>query len=376
MVADRTKRLQRYRRGDFDAVHFNDLGNLDYSNSERLNEVNTFPFNATMNVHFKFNNKHLRRRGVRQAMAYILDLNVAKRILESNGIPATPTEHQVDLPVKTKEAWFDQEFLSQVIDYGVESRTEKARQAMRDAGYTKEGSVWVGPDGDPIQGIDYLVPDTFKKMQIVGQFVDSQLNEFGIKTELRFSSYNTFQSEFRESGGGPDMAGHWGGSGPGVGYPMYAWVRGNPGSVYAHSAPTSWFGAVARDYNVPTPDTCQRVEFEAPPLQSDRDPVYNHPVRPSYPAEVGANEIGDDGQTLYPMKWKWESDQAQDREVIVDRSKKMAWYLNWNLPRINIYSEIIEIAGNTKDFEWETTGALAGSQRPTIQMALGGADPR
>jgi hypothetical protein len=376
MVGDRTKRLERYRQGDFDAVHFNDAGNVDFEKLEEMSVTNEFSFNATINIHFKFHNKHLRRPGVRRAIAYVLDLGKAETLLETNGIPATPVEDQVDLPINTKDTYLSDGFRSKLIKYGVGSKAQQARQAMQSAGYSKQGGRWVGPDGDAIGPLQFLNPTGIKKLEIVAQYVSSALQEFGIPNELRFESFNTWTEEFRESGEGPDMSTHWGGSGSGPGYPFDQWVQGDPSTPPPITGPAHFMRAVPEDYEVPTGDTCEPVDIEAPPLDRKTDPIFHHPIRPTYPSEIGALDVSGDGQTLYPIKWKWEADQAADQELINERSERFAWYNNWAVPRVTVYSETIQIGGNTRDFTWESDTPLSFSQRSTVQMAFGAATPK
>ncbi|MFB6119577.1 MAG: ABC transporter substrate-binding protein [Halobacteriaceae archaeon] len=119
---------------------------------------------------------HFGKPPVRKALLQAIDtqqlLNIANsyttaKISEPPGLHATQEERFVG-----------QEFQSQFTEYPYD--TEAAAERMRSAGYTKDGSTWMTPDGNRLTAELITADDN---IQLEATLV-SQLNSFGIDTSL------------------------------------------------------------------------------------------------------------------------------------------------------------------------------------------------
>ncbi|WP_226021691.1 ABC transporter substrate-binding protein [Halomicrobium salinisoli] len=125
--------------------------------------------------------EHAGRRAVRRAIMLVVDReavasSVAERVNRPVPIPTA-------LPIDDQERW-----LGDAIDdydtYGVaESRTERAAELLREAGYAREGETWVDADGDPI-ALPITAPNGWTDWTNASEEIAEQLAAFGFESSV------------------------------------------------------------------------------------------------------------------------------------------------------------------------------------------------
>ena len=56
--------------------------------------------------------------------------------------------------------------------------------------------------------------------------------------------------------------------------------------------------------------------------------------------------------TLNPYQAKWNFDQWNDRDKIIEETKKWAWYANYDVPQLSMYDESTKIIVDQENFFW------------------------
>ena len=355
LIPDRTKRVEQYRRGDFDLVQFNDSGNIDAESLNGLSVRNQFGFNSIQNTKFNYENKHLARRGVRQAIAYLASPEQFRALAEQNGVPANLSKYQVACDSDTAETWLGAEWIeNNLIDYGVDSRPDEAAAAMESEGYTKEGDVWVGPDGDAVEGLQFIAYGAIGKMLLQGQYVSGIMNDFGLKNELTsVDGWGTWTGDYLQGEETLDITTSWSGGG----YPSEVYF--NAAGLW--SSISDWYDnqtgeavGIESGWERPSAEGCERIDYEAPPISTDTTPVFNHPVEPEIP-DIGDVD-GSPSTTLNPYVDKWTLDQLNDRDRITEIARKWAWYANWSVPQVAMYDESNKVIVDQENYFWGKKG--------------------
>ena len=351
LVPDKTKRIEQYRRGDFDLVQFNDGGNVQVENLQGLSLRNKWGFNSIQNTKINYDNKHLARRGVRQAIAYLTSQEAFQTLAEQNGVSAGLSKYQVACDSATAERWIGGDWIDEnLIDYGTEAKPEKAAEAMRSEGYTKDGDVWVDPDGERVEGLQFIAYGGIKKMLLQAQYVSGIMNDFGLKNELTAADgWGTWTGDYLQGDEQLDLTTAWSGGG----YPSDVYFN----SAGLWSSISDWYDnqsgqpvGIEEGWEKPSADGCQRIDYEAPPISTDTTPVFNHPVEPEVP-DVGDAE-GSPSNTLNPYVAKWTLEQLNDRDQITEIARQWAWYANWAVPQIAMYDEVNALIVDQENYFW------------------------
>lgn len=331
-----------------------DMGELNFNlvpKNDKIENVGKFALPGVPKVSINFGNKHLARRGVRRAIAYIIDRKQLRAVLKQNyGTPYSEHPYNCGIASSVAKNWLGQDFLDKLINYGDTAQPEKAKQAMKNAGYTKQGDTWVGPDGDAVEGLKYITPP-WSIYQSIEKFISAQLNEFGIKNKTLMPSSSNFYKRLNET----------------YEFDFVNWYH-----FGFHPSTSFYTGAgspVGLDDFTPvikqtesSSGKCQ-VNRSTPELKKQTSPRLNQPIRPTFPKQVGAKEISGDGQKLYPIKWGNVMSQAQDRSEIVDKAKKLAWYYNWQIPHIGFYEETWNYWGNVEDYTFRNNHSDSETKR-------------
>ncbi|WP_266082075.1 ABC transporter substrate-binding protein [Haladaptatus caseinilyticus] len=294
-------------------------------------------------------NEHLARRGVRRAIAYITDFEkIAKVLKQGYGKPVeTPGTIASGMTPAMEKKYLGEEFLGKLIDYGTSAKPKKAKQAMKNAGYTKNGDVWTHSNGKKTTGISYYAPD-WGPWPMSAKTHSEMLNAFGIK--------NDFIS--------PE-SGSWGK----VAYESYDFDinqypigtnEPHPTRFYDLSRSSGYNGFGTYEDLVSDPNTpggCSN-KVTRPKIEGDTSPVYNHPFNPTpkFPAKVGAKEISGNGQRFRPFEWNRGMELAQTEEEVSKYAKKAAWYHNFQALHIEIFSDVYSMWGDTGDFIFAPNG--------------------
>lgn len=329
LVSGDQKFDQAFKSGRFD------MGELNFdlvAESDTIENVAEFPLPGVPKLTMNFQNKHLGRRGVRRAIAYLIDHDEIRQVLRANfGTPYKPHPEINGMAKPVGTGWVGSDYLDSMLHYGAKAQPEKARQALQNEGYTKEGDRWVGPDGDAIEGLKYTSPP-WGIYQKINKYLAPILTDFGIGTESVLPSRSNFYKRLNET----------------FNFDMVNWFH------FGFHPTTSYnvgqqFGPTGLDNYRAVAEPVENIE-DTPTLNAETSPRLGHPIRPTFPSEVGAKEVSGDGQTLFPIKWLNIVGATQDRERVVDLTKKLSWYYNWQIPHIGFYEEVWNYWAKTDTF--------------------------
>lgn len=292
-------------------------------------------------------NTHLARRGVRRAIAYITDLEKIAQVLKQGyGKPVqTPGKVATGMTPAMEEEYLGEEFLGKLIDYGTSAQPEKAKQAMKDAGYSKQGEVWVGPDGEQTKGLSYYAPN-WGPWPMSAKSHSEMLNGFGIKNDfispesgswgkVAFESFDFDINQYPIGTNDP-----------------------HPTRFYDVTQQQG-FGNYADLVTEPNAAEGCSNKVTRPKIEGEKSPVFNHPFNPTpkYPSEVGAAEVSGEGQPFRPFEWFRGMELAKSKEEVSEYAKKAAWYHNYQALHIEIFSDVYSMWGDTQDFQFPQGGA-------------------
>lgn len=154
---------------------------------------------------FKGNDEWWGRRNIRKAFAYIGNFS---EIATAVGLTAPPpNECGLHQPGK-RQSYIGEDVLDQFEEYGwddprsditQDEAWSRAEALLEEEGLTKEGDLWVKPDGEVLSP-DIMYISTWDVMAQMHQMLSHTLQEFGLGHEIRAIEVNTFFEQNWEDG--------------------------------------------------------------------------------------------------------------------------------------------------------------------------------
>ncbi|WP_226013343.1 ABC transporter substrate-binding protein [Halomicrobium salinisoli] len=157
---------------------------------------NRMPSKWGYGIIFNHDDEHFGQRPVRQAVAHLLN----RQQIVDNGGPRTkfPAEVPCGIAPKDQESWLG-DAMDDFETYGVdESRTERAAELMREAGYSKSDGTWQDDSGSAVGG-EYLSPAGWSDWTTMTNTTVSQLNDFGFDFSISTVPTNDWFTRYSES---------------------------------------------------------------------------------------------------------------------------------------------------------------------------------
>ncbi len=352
LVADNQKSIQALQSGRFD---LGDKMITQVEQNDDLDVFSQFSIGGVPKLAINFENKHLARRPVRRAMAYLVDHEEIVQVIKgSHGQDYNVHRGNMGMSSTLADQWLSDGFRDKLIDYGLKSKPEKAAQVMRDAGYSKNGNRWVGPDGDKVEGLQYLTPP-WPIYETVGKYLSPKLKEFGFGNKLIVPSGSSFWKTWTETHKF-DMCNWY----TYASHPAYAFGTSGVAALGKYSPHKKSSGE--------PPEGCT-VDRATPELKQDHSAKLNHPLRPKFPKKVGKKKLGGaSGQTLYPFKWSSIMTQTQEEQEVRDLTEKFVWFHNYQVPHIGFYEETKTYWGKTDKYDFPKPDEVDGHPQAEATM--------
>jgi peptide/nickel transport system substrate-binding protein len=267
---------------------------------------------------------------VRKALAHIINRESVGVQYQNQETPKS--EIQTGMVKAHQDQWLDDELLNQMTVY--DHDYDKGAEYLRKAGFTKENGKWFKPNGDRFEV--YFNTGACVNYYVRGfEVASSNLNEFGIKTEVNATDCSTFFSkDYPKRGYQMSTPGFWGGANP---HPLgaYEFVYERPSYLPE--------GADADQRTYYMQDTIGS-EFEVPPVgepdSDDRITVNPHSL---------IEELA--GTT----------DEAAQTEII----EKLAWATNQFVPKIETTEIELTYGINRNGWKYPETDSKALSVNPS-----------
>ncbi len=336
LISEKQKAIQALNAGQLD---MGDKTINQAKSNSKVDVFNRFGTSSIVKLSLNWNNEHLARRPVRRAIAYLMDHDELVKVIKSTqGLNYKPRDTVTGMSAKATNQWTSKSFQNKLIDYGRTSKPEKAKQVLKDAGYTKDGDVWAGPDGSRVEGLTYLTPP-WNIYETIGKYLSPKLKEFGFGNKLIIPSSSGFWKRWTDTHD----------------FDMVNWFSdtSHPANAYT-TLSVAGLGKFDEIVNEKEPSGDCKVDRRTPDLSQQRSKKLNQPIRPKFPKKVG--QMGDGGgkQTLYPVKWGNIMAQTQSTKEVKDLTAKLTWYMNWQVPHIGFYDETRAYWGDTNKFDFPT----------------------
>lgn len=281
----------------------------DLENYYKLNHYNTQKYMLN------WNNPHLARRPVRRAIISAIDIPAIVDAARQAGTLSSPTQVQTGIRDTIEDKFLGKGFTDKLIQYPVKADKETATAYMKDAGYTLENGAWVGPDGGKIN-FKIITQSAVSQSQPTNVFSD-QLNDFGMATEVNAigDSYYTQIQEFEF-----DIAWMW----------HVAVANWHPKAYFSNN----FYGILVGD----------------PKSENETGPT-GVPFSLEIPKEVGAKQI-DNGVEIKPAQLMRDLDSAASRKEVMEITRKLVRWVNYDLPAIVHLQENRGFGGDTANFQF------------------------
>jgi peptide/nickel transport system substrate-binding protein len=321
-------------------------------------------------IAFKARTDHLKRRKVRRAILFYLDYEQLASIVEGSG--ATAIENETGgLPDRAVRDFLpDDGFLDELIQYGPGRKEDEAEAAMQDAGYTREGGRWVGPNGNAITGLEFISPSGAEDA-LIANTISSQLQEFGVGNSLITLEGTQFQNRVNEE---RDFD-----------------IVVQQQQVRSATDPDAFFNdffRAGRDFRrVASPESCEPsiedgtgfpvIEYDTTEGQFTGPTGLTVNPTPPYPGldNVGARDLVEE-VTIDPPQLQYNLRVAFPKEQQVEWAKQISWYNNFHAMERPLFSYDVAQWMDTANFEVTNESRIRGTGPQKIPVNWGGVSSR
>ncbi|MFB6194563.1 MAG: ABC transporter substrate-binding protein [Haloplanus sp.] len=341
LMSEKQKAIQAFQDDQFDLGE-SLLPQVKSGKNSNIEIFQNFPQGGVPKITFNQHNEHLARPHVRQAISYLINHKELRQVIASaHGANYLKHPHDVGMSAPLAKNTMGKNFVNKLIDYGDTARKKKARQRLKAGGYSKQGGVWVGPNGKELKGLKYITPP-WPIYQTIAKYVSPKLNEFGIKNNVSMPSGSAFWKNWLNDFDF-DIVNWW----ANASHPASAYSTASAAGIDNFVGGVGNIQGIIKDRN--TPDSC-KVNRNEPTYSAKHSERLKIPVNPKYPKKVGSMEITDGGEKLKPVKWGNILSQTQDPAEIQEYSRKFGWWYDWWRPHVGLYEEKWTYWGDTKHY--------------------------
>ncbi|WP_158546596.1 ABC transporter substrate-binding protein [Haloferax sp. Atlit-4N] len=267
--------------------------------------------------------KHLGKRVVRRALAYLVDYT---NIIANRG-SGYPPALQNGMTAPGRNAWVSDSHVESLNNYGETGQLEKAAELLKSAGYSKNSDgIWADEDGDTISWriVDVYIWDT------LGPSFRSQLKQFGF--EIEYDNVQNIGDFVNMSFEGPDY---------GQGWDFIIWHQNGGGAAANH--PHGYYRSAWHSYMIH-----EGLDDEGEPTEFG---FAGHPNEYEVPTEVGDMEASGETKTLN----LWENYKAllspkTSDEELRSITEKLSWWWNYEIPALQSVEYQKRWSGDSKNF--------------------------
>jgi ABC-type transport system substrate-binding protein len=337
---------QAFKQSRFDYGNSNYTENVQRPPSE-IEEVVDYPGRRGRKLGISWRSDHLARRPVRRALGYLLDLEGLATILGT----VTPVSQQTaGMPDDLVEKWIGADFLDKLIDYGVESKPERATETLQKAGYERRNGVWRDEDGKRVRGLRFIAPANSDDT-LVGNTISEQLNDFGFKNDFSALEGGAYQNIVNPTGGTGEFDLAITQAGPSAPHPSRLWD-------FKWDSVVATYPQVA---NIGKPEGCS-TEPPTPEWTASETPTFRIPVDPSpqFPEEVGATDLSGPTKEMDPIATSMQMRFDLPAEEIRSLAREWAWWVNFNLFHVYLHSFDRTLWLDTDNFRLNDDATIQG----------------
>jgi peptide/nickel transport system substrate-binding protein len=317
-----------------------------------------YPDQLGRKLALSWRNDHLSRLPVRRAINYLIDRQALETIVGT----VTALEQQTGgMPDRLVEKWLGQSFLDRLIDYGVESKPQKATATLRSAGYEKRGGVWVDSAGNRMEDLRFIA-QTGGDEAVIGDTLSAQLNDFGIENDFTTLESGSFRKVVSAVDGTYDFDLALDQAGAGAPHPSTVWNWSTERVVEAFRKAAS----------VTASEGCgsQSASYE---YTADHGPIYQIPLNPAptAPETVGEAAIDANGRTIEPVKTSNRMRYDLPESEIRNLARRYAWWVNYNAFHVYLHSFDRQLWLDTDNFSLRDDAVIRGTNFGAGPMAHG-----
>ncbi|MCU4800041.1 hypothetical protein OB920_06620 [Halobacteria archaeon HArc-gm2] len=296
---------------------------------------------------FNWNNPHLGRLWVRRALVTAIDWNV----VGANGWGdqrSVPLEHDTGMLDAHSESTFSEEFLNSLHSWPKEADVETANEYMKRAGYTKNGNIWVDPDGNDFK-LDVLITSNIEDWIGAGQTIRQQLRNFGVDATFTQQDWGTWSNNldtFNNEEPNFDTSIHW---------------YNQPTRFGYYKSQAAWWDNASLLGGDPNATGSDRRAVDP----DDEFTIKGEVVQAHLPTKVGSIEAPDqagqqpdlEGVTDYEEVNMAEVVEnirkpADSEEELQERFRTCARYYNYYVPKFAFHQYTYGEWANVRDFDW------------------------
>lgn len=332
-----------------------------------LDMLRKFPTDSIRGVTFNARNEHVAKPEVRQAMAYLIDVERSVNLVRDvtgGTVTAPEVVNHVGLTDPVANRWLGKDWMKEnLVDYGLGSQPDKAAERMRAAGYTKESGAWVDGDGNEVEDLRF-VSGNGEINKALTQYFSSLLEQFGIENTKYFSGED--QKTQRQKQGNYDI-----------------WDTGGGGDHFSYVSHDKW-KQTTDDTIATLPDSakaegCNMADTGQVEYHVDRYPLNYLEIKGEYPTEPKSLDLTGQTKRVNPAKWHFDSRQTADQDEIAGLMREMAKWYNAQVPILTYYHETWGHILDTKHFvnlgpEAEHYARFAGNQMRGLVSAKSESD--
>jgi hypothetical protein len=329
VVGDAQVRATRLRNNQ------NDIGDKLDNNFEWVDLYNNQNCDARQLAHnfggggwmlrIGYNNKHMRRRGVRRAMLHAYNREQVATLTAGLQSPTPGRGTEAGLAPRVHPTFLGEDWIqNNLIDYGTGTQVDKINENMQAAGYTKNSNgMWVDSDGDT---------PTVRTMTwgsgrlTAAEVLSENLSQNGFEANSVAIEGGAAQNALESRKDEWEVFIHWG-------------AYNNPTDICRTSP---WKGSVLQNARALAPDWNPADNIEDINVDygdNERDPIHSRILQPEINTVGDTSlEVSGDTTTIRPIVESIRMNRSNSLEELVEPARRLTWYCNYDAANVKWYT--------------------------------------